>query len=81
MSDKYGYMCKIDWDYEVGSALGGNIVYPSIKDLKKNHSTVGCGIVKVKVTLEEVIDETNFHLPGATISMQEAIELEKEKKV
>ena len=35
---RYGYMCKIDWDWELGEALGGNDIYPSLDDLKENHS-------------------------------------------
>ena len=53
---KYGYMCKTDWDYELGEALGGNSIYPSIEDLKKRRKCVSsCGIVKVRVELEEVV--------------------------
>ena len=54
------WMCKIDWDHEIGSALGGNTVYPNLEDLKECHSTKGCGIVRVKVTLEEVIEKSNY---------------------
>lgn len=54
--DRYGYMCKIDFDWEVGHATGGNTIYPSVKDLKKNHD-FGCGIVKVKILLEEVVEK------------------------
>ena len=44
------YMCKIDFDYELGNAAGGNTVYPSLKDLKKNHKCwKECGIVQVEV--------------------------------
>jgi len=55
---RYGYMCKVDFDWELGCAMGGNDIYPSIKDLKENRKCVSeCGIVKVKITLEEVIQE------------------------
>lgn len=56
---KYGYICKIDWDYELGEALGGCTIYPSVKDLKANHD-FNCGIVKVRIELEEVIEERNL---------------------
>lgn len=60
-TDKIVYMDKVDFDYELGEALGGNRVYPSIEDLKKHHSCVkSCGIVKVKISLEEVIQESDF---------------------
>ena len=54
--DRFGYMCKIDWDWELGEAMGGTTIYPSLKDLKANHD-FNCGIVKVRISLEEVIDE------------------------
>lgn len=54
---KYGYMCKVDFDHEVGEALGGNKIYPSLKDLRRHHSECHFGSVKVKVSLEEVIRE------------------------
>ena len=53
---RYAYMDKVDFDHEVGCALGGNKVYPSLKDLLENEKCVHeCGIVKVKIVLEEVI--------------------------
>lgn len=58
---KFGYMCKVDFDFEVGEALGGNTVYSSIKDLKRHRKCVEtCGIVKVKVELEEVVQYSNW---------------------
>ena len=32
-----GYMCAIDWEYELGAASGGNLVFPSVDDLKRSH--------------------------------------------
>ncbi len=53
-----GYMDKIDFECEVGLADGGNVVYPSIENLKKNKKCVSqCGIVKVEVKLIEVVEE------------------------
>ncbi len=50
------YMCKIDWDYEIGEARGGSTVYGSEEDLKLHHDCVDeCGVVKVKMSLVEVI--------------------------
>jgi len=60
MTDKieYGYMCKIDYDWELGCALGGSKIYPNKEDLIKHHNCAEtCGIVKVKVLLEEVVSE------------------------
>ena len=63
---KIAYMCKTDSMYELGEALGGVLLYPSIKDLKKRRSCVrpesgSCGIVKVKVIIEEVVYEDRHH--------------------
>ena len=50
------YMCKVDWDYEIGNAAGGNKVFATAEDIKHNLNCVHeCGIVKVKVTFVEVI--------------------------
>lgn len=55
------YMDKVDFDHEIGAALGGNRVYPSIKDLEKNQPcTKQCGIVEVEVRLKRVIRESDF---------------------
>lgn len=67
MSHRIGYMDKIDYDHELGNAAKGSIVYPSIESLRENkHCVAECGIVKVKVELLEVVDETKtFHkVPG-----------------
>ena len=58
---KYGYMCKVDFDYELGHALGGACIYPDIEDLIENRNCrKQCGIVKVRVTLEEISQEENY---------------------
>ena len=51
-----GYMCKTDYEWELGYAAGGTDVYSSVKDLKKNK---GCtqGIVMVRVQLMGVVQE------------------------
>ena len=52
-----GYMCKVDFEWEVGEALGGTRIYPSLEDLKENCKCVKeCGIVKVRVELLEVVE-------------------------
>ena len=49
-SDEVYYMCKTDFDYELGYASGGNRVYASVEDLKYYCPCVeSCGIVAVKV--------------------------------
>lgn len=53
-----GYMCKVDFDYELGCASGGNIVYPSEKNLREHRKCVNeCGIVEVRVQFVRVIQE------------------------
>lgn len=54
----HGFMCKIDWDYELGAASDGNKVFPSADALRRAHSSVdACGIVEVAVTLVRVVSE------------------------
>lgn len=56
-----GYMCKIDWDFELGSAPGGIPVYESIDDLKDHHDCwPQCGIVEVTVSLSRVLVKSDF---------------------
>lgn len=56
MQIKYGYMCKTDFDYELGEASGGVEVYRTEEDLMKHRECwEECGIVKVKI--EEVEDD------------------------
>lgn len=44
------YCCGIDWQHELGEALGGNKVYSSVKDLKKYHEHwEQCGIVQLEI--------------------------------
>ncbi len=51
-----GYMCAIDFEHELGLAMGGNVVYPSVENLKLNHSCWHeCGIVEVKVIFSKEI--------------------------
>ena len=57
----YVFMCKTDFDYELGLAEGGVQVYFSIEDLKRCRPCVeDCGIVKVEVRLLEVIQPEKF---------------------
>ena len=53
-----GFMCRVDWECEIGGAMGGNKVYPSVEDLKRNRECVAwCGIVEVRVSLVRVVEE------------------------
>ncbi len=53
---KVGYMDKTDYDWELSEASGGNVIYPSIKDLKAHRECYKeCGIVRVKVFFDKVI--------------------------
>lgn len=58
----YGYMCKVDFECELGCALGGNTIYPSIKNLRERRGCVDqCGIVKVAVVAVDIVQETNYN--------------------
>lgn len=58
-----GFMCKVDWDHELGAALGGNTIYPSEADLIANKKcTDECGLVEVEIRLKRVIRESDFSI-------------------
>lgn len=49
-----GYMCGIDWQHELGEALGGTKVYASADDpelAKHGSRKYGCGVVEVEVRI------------------------------
>lgn len=53
-----GFMCLTDYEYELGAAMGGNRIFPSLEDARahlKCHR--GCGIVRVRVIGIEVVQE------------------------
>ena len=69
-----GYMCKIDWDHELGEASAGTPIYPSLADLQHDHPCwVSCGIVKVCVTHVATLRETDFE---ARLTPEELREIE-----
>lgn len=44
------FMCKVDWDHELGEASGGTKLYSSLRDLKAQRRCVAeCGAVEVEV--------------------------------
>jgi hypothetical protein len=56
-----GFMCKTDFDCELGAAKGGNLVYASEADLRASRGCLDeCGLVEVEVSLVRVIQEDNF---------------------
>ena len=57
-SDEVYYMCKTDFEFELGYAAGGNIVYSSVEDLKYCRPCVECcGIVAVKIEYAYTVEE------------------------
>jgi|FreactcultureFD7_1027221.scaffolds.fasta_scaffold44156_1 hypothetical protein len=49
-----GWMCAIDFSYELGEALGGNTIYPSLEDLRKHHECLDfCGFEEVVTMSKE----------------------------
>ena len=57
-----GYMCKTDYDYELGHALGGSRIFPDAHDCLQEMECIkarkyNCGMVRVKVYLDEVLIE------------------------
>src|SRR3954464_14478193 len=63
-----GYMDKVEFDYELGRARGGNRIFASVHDLMVTKPCVReCGIVRVSVGLKEVISQTDFSASIARI--------------
>lgn len=55
-----GYMCKVNFDFELGQSSGGSVIYGSLEELKEKHTCFEeCGIVEVEITLKSVIRETS----------------------
>jgi hypothetical protein len=53
-----GWMCAVDFDWELGEAKGGNRIYASEKDLREHHDCVDkCGIQEVVTMSKEDFDE------------------------
>lgn len=76
---KYDVECyadATDFYYEMGAALGGNRVFPSVEDLLEHETCAKhCGVVKVKISLIEDVIKCNHSGDGKTI--QEWKEWEK----
>ncbi len=65
MKSVIGYMCMIDFEHELGKAKGGNPVYPSIDDLKEDHTCwKSCGIVEVEVVYRKTIVDQDLNYEG-----------------
>lgn len=63
-----GYMCKTDYDDEMGYASDGVRVFPSLRALKEARKCLDqCGIVKVRIQLLEVIQESDFSVDTKNI--------------
>lgn len=53
------YVCGVDWQHEIGETQV--TVFASVKSLKKSKDcTKTCGIVKLKVELEEWVEAQNL---------------------
>ncbi len=63
---KVGYMCATDYNCELNpDVIDGIPVFSTIKALKKKRKCVEeCGIVKVKIVLDSVVQEPNFPKVG-----------------
>ena len=54
----YAHMCQVDWKYEAPANVDGNRIFYTVESLKERRPCVDdCGIVKVKVSFVEVIQE------------------------
>lgn len=56
-----GFMCSVDFDCELGAAEGGNMVYPSVENLKERRRCVqSCGITEVEVREVRIVQEADY---------------------
>lgn len=56
-----GYMCLTDFNYELGTALGGIPVYSSLEDLVRERGCVlECGIAKIEVSLINIVQNPDY---------------------
>ena len=56
-----GYMCKTDFDCELGEASGYCRVYTRLSELRAECKCAAqCGIVEVRVELINVVQESNY---------------------
>ena len=64
-----GYMCLVDWEYEIGHASDGNRVYPSLHALQEHHDCwAECGVVEVEVrSIRTVVPEDHSEALAAAI--------------
>ena len=61
-----GYMCLTDFECELGAAAGGNHVFASAEDARRNRVCVdSCGIVEVEVRFRKIIQKSNHELADA----------------
>lgn len=61
---RYGFMCMVDYEHELGAAAGGNVIFPSIAETKEHRKcTDECGIVKVMVLRVATVQEENYPKP------------------
>jgi len=57
-----GYMCRTDFECELGAASGGNTIYPSVEDLKRYKPCAeSCGVVEVEVRYRRIVEPGTMH--------------------
>lgn len=60
-----GYMCLVDFQCELGAALGGNTVYPDAEDCRERRGcTDECGIIEVEIRCRRVVQPGNRWTAG-----------------
>lgn len=76
---RVGYIDKTDFDYELGEARSGNIIYPSLSNILENETcSQECGVYKVKISIIESAHEGVSELHGKTIQELEAYQKSEE---
>lgn len=57
----YGYMCKVDFECELGGAEGGNRIFADPEDCRRCRPCVSqCGMVKVAIRAIEIVQPENY---------------------
>lgn len=56
------FMCRTDFECELGASEGGNVVYPSESNARERipNCVKQCGLVEVEVRLVRVVEEGNL---------------------
>ena len=71
-SRRHGFMDMVDFQHELGEALGGNKIYPNVEDFKQhNPCWNSCGIIEVEVRMVREVEPQELMRGGRPITRAE----------